>query len=150
MHPEHSLATFRSMAADNHLHVDDLTASDAFRLMMTFYREVQASGCPEHDQGDMLLCEWGLFQCGEQDLFHFEISRQFTEDGDGEAAETSLLTVGLHYRPTFTLRAIPPGELWCPSRAGADAFEQEMRAHDVFWSVATVPPAEVALEWILI
>jgi hypothetical protein len=94
----------------------------------------------------VLQYEWGLSHCGETDLFHFELTREFTEVNH-EDNGTSRFTLGLHYKPTFTLRAIQEGSLWCSSRSDAEAFGRSIRGSEAYWTVATLPPAEVALEW---
>ena len=147
IHPEHSLSAFRTYAAHHHVHVDEITADQAFQLMLGFYRDVMVPECSDVKDADMLVCEWGLSECGETELYHFEISRQFTECDTDDETGVSRLTIGLHFKPTFTLRAIPAGELLC--RGGDDLleFEQLVRSSDAFWAVATLTPAEVAFEW---
>lgn len=147
IHPEHSLSAFRTYASHRHVHVDDLTADEAFQLMLGFYRDVMVPECSDVKDADMLLCEWGLYDCGGTDLYHFEISRQFTECDTDDDTGVSRLTIGLHFKPTFTLRAIPAGELICQGGEDLASFEQAVRSSDAFWAVATLSPAEVALEW---
>ena len=147
LNPECSVSSFRSFALQSHVHVDDITAEDAVRLMLAFYRHVHAPVGLLEDDGDTLHFEWGLFDCGETELFHFELSREFTEASRQEDNGTSRFTLGLHYKPTFTLRAIGNGDQWCHSRADVDAFAQSMLEHEAYKALACLPPAEVALEW---
>jgi hypothetical protein len=88
-----------------------------------------------------------MYDCGETELFHFELSREFTEAGKSEENGMSRFTLGLHYRPTFTLRALAAGQHCCWSPADIEAFKSEIRLSDVYRAVATLQPAEVALEW---
>jgi hypothetical protein len=146
-HPRCSVSSFRSFALQSHVHADDITAQDAVSLMLAFYRHVRApEGLLESD-GDVLQAEWGVYDCGETDLFHFELSRHFTEAGRSDENGESRFTIGLHYRPTFTLRALGAGEHWCWSHADVDSFRDSIRASEVFQAVAILTPAEVALEW---
>jgi len=146
-HPKCSVPSFRSFALQSHIHADDITAQEAVGLMLAFYRHVRApEGLLEGD-GDVLQVEWGVYECGETELFHFELSRHFTEAGREDDNRESKFTIGLHYRPTFTLRAIQGGEHWCWSHSDVDAFREDIRASEVYQAVATLPPAEVALEW---
>jgi hypothetical protein len=146
-HPQCSVPSFRSFALHSHIHADDITAQEAVSLMLAFYRDVRApEGLLEKD-GDVLQLEWGTYDCGETELFHFELSRHFTEAGSDEENRESKFTIGLHYRPTFTLRALQGGEHWCWSHADVDAFRDDIRASEVYRAVSTLPPAEVALEW---
>jgi len=146
LNPQSSVSAFRTFALQSQVHVDDITAEEAVRLMLAFYRHVRTPEGLLEEGGDILHYEWGLSHCGEAELFHVEISREFTEVGHEENG-VSRLTIGLHYRPTFTLRAIQEGCLWCSSRADVDAFGRSIRSGETYWALATVPPAEVALEW---
>lgn len=148
LNPEGSVTAFRSFALQSHVHVDDITAEEALRLMLVFYRHVRTQdGRLEEEEGDTLHCEWGISECGGSDLFYFELSREFCEADSDDEGGVSRLTIGLHFKPTFTLRAIKSGHLWCPSREEADDFDYSLRSSDVFWAISTLPPAEVALEW---
>jgi hypothetical protein len=147
LNPECSVSSFRSFALQSHVHVDDINAEDAVRLMLAFYTHVSAPEGLLEEGGDVLHCEWGLYHCGDIELFHFEMSREFTEAGKPEENGVSRFTVGLHYRPTFTLRAIADGSHWCSSRLELDSFTQAVRNSEAYRAVATLPAAEVALEW---
>lgn len=147
LNPECSVTAFRSFALQSHIHVDDITAEEALRLMLAFYRHVRTPDDRLEPNGDTLHCEWGLSDCGNSDLFSFELSREFSEAGGDDDHGVSRLTVGLLYKPTFTLRAIKAGHLWCPDREEMDDFDYSLRSSDVFWALSTIPPAEVALEW---
>ncbi|OAI56975.1 hypothetical protein AYO49_03105 [Verrucomicrobiaceae bacterium SCGC AG-212-N21] len=149
VNPQTSVSAFRSFALEAHVHVDDITAEETVRLMLAFYRHVRAPEGLLEEGGDVLHYEWGLSRCGEAELFHIELSREFTEAGQDEN-NTSRLTIGLHYKPTFTLRAIREGSLWCSSRADEEAFGRSIRSGEAYWALAKLPPAEVALEWTLV
>jgi len=146
-HPQCSVPSFRSFALQSHVHADDITAQEAVSLMLAFYRHVRAPEGLLAVDGDVLQLEWGVYDCGETELFHFELNRHFTEAGSEEENRESKFTLGLYYRPTFTLRALQGGEHWCWSHADVDAFRDNIRASEVYCAVATLPPAEVALEW---
>jgi hypothetical protein len=148
LNPECSVSSFRSFALQSHVHVDDINAEEAVRLMLAFYSHVTAPEGLLEEGGDVLHCEWGLYHCGEVELFHFEIAREFTEAGKEEDGNgVSRLTVGLHYRPTFTLRAITEGSHCCSSRLELNSFTQAVWTSEAYQAVATLPPAEIALEW---
>ena len=147
LNPECSVSAFRSFAVGSHVHADDINAEEAVRLMLAFYAHVRAPKGLLEEDGDILHVEWGMYDCGETELFHFELSREFTEAGKSEENGLSRFTLGLHYRPTFTLRALAAGHLSCWSPADIEAFKSEIRLSDVYRAVATLQPAEVALEW---
>ncbi len=147
LNPECSVSSFRSFALQSHVHADDITAEEAVRLMLAFYTQVTAPEGLLEDRGDVLHFEWGLYQCGEAELFHFELNREFTEKWKGDDNGVSRFTLGLHYRPTFTLRALKPGDAWCCSRAEIQDFGRRMLSDEVYRAIECLPPAEVALEW---
>jgi hypothetical protein len=147
LNPECSVSAFRSFAVGSHVHADEINAEEAVRLMLAFYKHVHAPEGLLEDDGDVLQVEWGMYDCGETELFHFEMSREFTEAGKPEDNGVSRFTLGLHYRPTFTLRSLAAGNRWCWSPAEIDAFMNEIRLSEVYGAVATLQPAEVALEW---
>lgn len=147
LNPECSVSAFRSFAVASHVHADEINAEEAVRLMLAFYGHVLAPEGLLEEDGDILQVEWGMYDCGETELFHFEISRQFTETGKPEENGVSRFTLGLHYKPTFTLRALTAGNHWCWSRSDIDAFKSKIRLSEVYRAVATLQPAEVALEW---
>ena len=147
LNPECSVSSFRSFALQSHVHADDINAEEAVRLMLAFYRHVQTPDGLLEEGGDVLHFEWGLYHCGEAELFHFELNREFTQAWKHEENGVSRFTIGLHYKPTFTLRAIKGGDKWCSSRAEIDAFGRTILAHEVYQAIACLPPAEVALEW---
>ena len=147
LNPEDSVSAFRSHALQNHAHVESLCAAEAFRLMVSFYRKVRARNCAPHEGGDALHCEWGLYHCGRTELFHFEITRQFTQTWEQDEETRSRLTLALHYRPTPALREIHAGELWCPSRLELAEFECHIVCNDAYAAVTAQPPVEVAIEW---
>jgi hypothetical protein len=147
LNPECSVPAFRSFAVGSHVHADEINAEEAVRLMLAFYEHVHAPEGLLAEDGDVLQVEWGMYDCGETELFHFELSREFTEAGKADENRVSRFTLGLHYRPTFTLRALAAGNRWCWSPADIEAFKSEIRLSEVYRAVATLQPAEVALEW---
>jgi hypothetical protein len=123
-----------------------LTAAEAIRFMLAFYRDVRADNCPLDEEGDMLLFQFGAYNWGEGETYNYDITRQFIVSGSEGDDGMSQLCLTVHFTVTDTLRAIK-GNRWCSSPAQADEFEQFIRSNPATQAVAILRPLKVTLDW---
>ena len=146
MRPSDSKAEFERFLANSGAELSSLTAPDAVRHAIAFYRQVRAEDCPLDESGDMLLYQWGVYDWGQGETFQFDITRQFILSGTESDEGMSQLSFTLHYTPTEQLRALK-GSQWCESPAEADACEEFIRGSDAFHAVSPLKPSRVELTW---
>ncbi len=146
MQPSDSKARFEKFITDSGSLLAALTAAEATRLMLAFYRSVRAANCPLDESGDMLLFQWGAYDFGEGDTFRYDITRQFILSGSEGDEGMSQLSLTVHYAVTEPLRALK-GNRWCSSPAQAAEFEEFIRSHEATFAAATLKPLRVTLDW---
>ena len=147
MHPSESVSKLQELSTAAGTPVASMGAREAVDRMLEFYRDVRAENCVTDEEGDMLLCQWGLYDWGGGASFQFNLTRQFIEPGDEDNEGMSQLSLTLHYAPTDVLLALSNGDLWCESPAGLAEYEQSIRAGDAFLAVTPLKPVKVDLEW---
>ncbi len=130
--------------------VATLTAAEAIRFMLAFYREVRAESCALDDDGDQLLFQWGVYDWHGQESFHYDITRQFIEPGTEDDDGMSQLSLTVHYPANDNLRALDEGHHWCAAPADVETFEALIHAHPATHAVAALKPLSVSLQWELI
>jgi hypothetical protein len=67
MKPRSSKKAFLKLIANANRHLDTLEPAEGVELMLAFYRDERAAGCPIDADGDMLLFQWGTYDWGEGD-----------------------------------------------------------------------------------
>ena len=99
---------------------EHLSSEDAVKLMADFYSGIRAEDCNLEEDGDMLLFQWGTYDWGQDELFEYDITRQFIlpetfQDGDERWTEDCIwqLSLTLKYEPTSELKQVKPGNRWC-------------------------------------
>lgn len=146
MRPSESKDRFEKFITDSGSSLAALTADEATRLMLAFYRDFRAADCPPDERGDMLLFQWGAYDFGEGSTFHYDITRQFIlSDSEGDEG-MSQLELTVHFTVTEPLRALK-GDRWCSSPAQAAEFEAFIGSHQATLAVAKLKPLKVALVW---
>jgi hypothetical protein len=146
--PTGSQAAFTVFAAASGAAVDHLDAPAAVRLMLDFFRSVPAEGClPRAEDGDMLLCQWGVYDWGSGESFEFNLTRQFTATDDEADDAISQLLLTLFFSPSDALRAVPKGDRWCRDADGLNEFEQFINGGAAYQAVAASQPQRVELRW---
>jgi hypothetical protein len=90
------------------------TPGNAVRTMVAFYRETHAEDCA-HEDGDMLLFQWGTYDWHDGHGPHFEldITRQFIQSEEVEDEDIWQLHLTFCFPPTDDLRAVGKGDRWC-------------------------------------
>jgi len=74
---------------------------------------------------DNLLFQCGVYKFTGQELFHFDFTRQFTHEEEGEYAGMEQLHCTTYYEPTTELRRIETN-LWSQNCASLDDFFQRV------------------------
>ncbi len=146
MQPSESQARLEQIIADSGSTLSALSAAEAIRFMLTFYRDLRADDCPLEEDGDMLLFQWGAYNWSKGGSYEYDITRQFTvSDSEGDDG-MSQLSLTVHFAVTDALRALK-GDRWCSSPAEVNEFEQFIRSNAATEAVATLKPVKVTLDW---
>lgn len=148
MQPSESKPQFEQFVAAAGSSAAALAPSEAVRLMLAFYRQVRAEGCSFDTNGDMVLFQWGTFDFGEGETYHYDLTRQFIVYGPGEDEhEMSQLSLTVHFAVTDQLRALQKGNGWCSWPAEADEFERFIASQEVTAAVASLCALRTTLGW---
>lgn len=148
MHPADSASTFQAAVTAAGMTVAGLDAAAALAQMTAFYREVRAENCLLDEEGDTLLCEWGMQEQGPEPGFQLELTRHFIEPGDEDEDGMSQLSLTLHYAPTPALLALEPGTHACSSPDELAEFGKIILASPPYRAVAALQPLKTTLEWL--
>lgn len=107
-------------------HVADVNSVD---VMLGLYRSVRVHGCALHEDGDMLLFEWGTSSGRGDASFEVALTRQLALETNGERV---ILQIRLAHRLPATSKtdALGEGNRWCASPAALDPFAAWVRSHD--------------------
>jgi hypothetical protein len=123
MRPDAAESRFLGMIASTGAALDALTPAEGVELMLGFYHDERAEGCPVESDGDMLLCQWGTYDWGKGESFEFNITRQFmTPVGEDDDIEQLSLTFG--YPPMSPPDDLGKGERWCHTPGDLPAFRE--------------------------
>jgi len=112
--------------------------------MFAFYREIRTEDCQGGDH-DMLLFQWGTYDCGEGLVFEFDLARQFIADGDDEDSEPWQLHVTFRFPPTPELGGVVKGNRWCHDLGELPAFRGFVLASPAYVAVADRTDGEFEL-----
>jgi hypothetical protein len=146
MSPSESRSRFEQFVADAGSSVATLSAQNAARLMLAFYRQMRADNCPLDADGDMILFQWGTYDFGEGETYRYNLTRQFIMPGDEDDDGMSQLSLTVHYAVTEALRALK-GSQWCPAPEQADEFAQLISRHEATAGVSSLKPLRTTLAW---
>lgn len=149
MQPADSASAFQAAVTAAGMTVEGLDAAAALTQMVAFYRDVRAENCLLDEEGDTLLCEWGMHAEGPEPGFQLELTRQFIEPGDEDEDGMSQLSLTLHYAPSAALRALGSGTQVCGSPDELAEFEKNIHASEPYRAVAALKPLETTLVWFL-
>lgn len=149
MRPEDSATLFQEAVTAAGMTVEGLCATTALEQMTAFYRHARAENCAP-EEGDMLLCEWGMHDLGGAPNFQLELTRRFIEPGDEDEDGMSQLSLTLQYAPANELQMLGKDGCQCDSPAGLAAFEAAVRASPAYRAVTVLKPQKVMLLWCLV
>jgi len=125
----------------------DLTLEQGVRLMLDFYRNARAEGCPLEEDGDMLLFQWGTYDSGGGKSWQCDITRQFIEsESEGDDA-MSQLAFTFHFPPSPQTAAIKAGNQWCGSPEELAEFESFIQGTEAYQASRASRPATVSLQY---
>jgi hypothetical protein len=94
----------------------------------------------------MLLFQWGIFDFGQGETFHYDITRQFVVSGSSGDDGMSQLSLTVHFGVSNALRGVD-GNRWCKSLANAVEFERFINASEATRAVEGLKPLRVTLDW---
>src|SRR5262249_41019702 len=73
--------------------------AEGIDAMLDFYLAERAEGCRLEGDGDMLLFQWGAYNCGAEAFFELDITRQFISGG---FEDENFLQLSLKFRYLMT------------------------------------------------
>lgn len=148
VHPRDSRARFADFIASAEVGFPSLDVPAALRVLCDFYRTVPADGCRSQDEdGDMLLCQWGVHDWGHGESFEFDFVRQFNRaDADDDDA-ISQLQLTLYFPASEVLQGLGAGHRWCSEYGELDAFEAAVSGSAPYRALADATPERVELRW---
>ncbi len=123
MKPDTAEERFREMIVSSGVTLDALTPSAGVELMLRFYGDERAEGCPFECDGDMLLYQWGTYDWGEGASFEFNITRQFITPA-GEDDEIEQLSLTFRFSPASVPGGLGEGNRWCRTPDDLSAFRE--------------------------
>ncbi|WP_395743123.1 hypothetical protein [Prosthecobacter sp.] len=151
MHPADSAATFQSAVAATGKTVEELDARAALAQMAGFYRDERADNCILDEDGDTLVCQWGLYdEEGAEKSFQLEFVRHFIEPGNEDEDGMSQLSLTLEYAPTPELQALTQGTLQCSLPGDLAEFEKAVLASQPYRAVSGLKPQHTSLDWCML
>ena len=148
MKPKDSKQEFAKFIRKSGAKLAALTPAEGIQLMLDFYRNVRAKGCPFDADGDMLLYQWGVYDDfdGGKSL-HFDITRQFIQPGrDGDDA-MSQLSLTFFFRPATKYRALKDGNKWCSSPDDLEKFRRFIQRTPPYRKVAELKASDVKIQY---
>ena len=147
MNPETAKIEFETFIGKRHIPLETLTLSKGIHLLIEFYQQVRADGCPIDDDGDMLMFEWGVYDWGGGLFFQCHITRQFiksrTEGDDG----ISQLTIRFCFPTSGKLAALESGSRWCSSLSELQSFKSFITESAAYRAVSIAHPSNVKMEY---
>ena len=90
--------------------------------MVEFYIERRADDANIDEDGDMLLFQWGTYDWGDGPSFEYDVTRQFTIQGEDDEDEIWQLSLTLHYPESEVASRAGAGDRWCCSPDEVDGF----------------------------
>lgn len=123
-----------------------LSPSAGIELMLDFYRDERAEGCPLESDGDMLLYQWGTYDWGNGESFEFNITRQLI-CSDGEDDDIQQLSLTFKFVPTSLPSDLGEGNRWCQMPDELPAFRKFIEESPPYVALGQTRAAEVILEF---
>src|SRR5438874_3186994 len=101
MKPESAESEFLRMVTQAGRTLPSLQPAEGVDLVLDFYQNERADGCPMADDGDMLLYQWGCYDWSDGESFELNITRQLIEGGEDE--DIRQLSLTFRFVPNATL-----------------------------------------------
>lgn len=149
MKAQEAQETFERLVVDGGLALDGLALPQGLAAMFRFYRNQRAEDCPADADADMLLYQWGMSRGEDSEFFELDLTRQFILGGNSEDENIWQLSLTFKFAPTEALRAIEPGDKWCPGplSQAVDYFEGFIRESAAYRAVSELKPVRVELDY---
>lgn len=108
---------FEELLAAREIDIRLLDAASAVEAMLDFYLDVRADDVNVHEDGDMLLFQWGI----DSGSFQYDITRQFISGAGCDDDAFRQLSLTLHYDADARAEGIGTGNRWCRRPQSADS-----------------------------
>jgi hypothetical protein len=148
--PADSEKDFIRLLSRKRLNLTSLTLPDAVDAMIAFYRTVCYPMCWRLLEGDMLLCQWGIYDWGKGEKFEFDLTRQFISFGGLVDNSMSQMHLTFRFAVTNELQSIPADNRWFRKRAELHAFRSFALAEHLVAQIQPHHPQEIELRWELV
>jgi hypothetical protein len=148
--PADSKEDFIRLLSRKRLTLTKLTVPDAVDAMIAFYRMVYYPMCWRLMDGDMLLCQWGIYDWGKGEKFDFNLTRQFISFGGLVDNSMSQMRLTFRFAVTRELQSIPADNRWFHKRAELHAFKSFALAEQLVAQIQPHHPQEIELRWGLV
>ena len=148
MQIENAQSTFEQCLSEAGLSLAQLTVADGLSAMSAFYRDHRVDGCPGDADDDMLLYQWGCETEEGVESFAWNLTRQFTHEADDDDEGIWQLSLTFKFLLLAELRAIEPGNKWCPSfrPQAVQHFAGFVQQSAAFQGVSGLQPQEITLD----
>lgn len=121
MKPDKSKAEFKRFTKANGVNPLKSSVQEGFGQMFDFFKTTKIDGC-YHEDGDMLLFQWGTYERNGKRLFTIDLTRQFYEIKRGEFAGASHLSLAYHFDAAPDFDLIGGGSRWLHGADDVDEF----------------------------
>jgi hypothetical protein len=148
--PANSQKDFIRLLSKKRLDLPTLTVPDAVDAMIAFYRTVYYPMCWRLMDGDMLLCQWGIYDWGKGEKFDFNLTRQFISFGGLVDNSMSQMRLTFRFAVTRELQSIPKANRWFQNQAEVHAFRSFALADQLVAQMQSHHPQEIELRWGLV
>lgn len=82
---------------------------------------------PAEQDGDLVLAQFGTYDCGEEERFELDLTRQFSfVDASGEYDHMAQLNCTFVFEPTHELREVGSGSVWSGNKPMGEFFREAL------------------------
>jgi hypothetical protein len=132
--PRYARQEFENVLSGRGLSGNALGLADGCDALFDFYRDMRADGraFEQHEDADMLLCQWGTYDWGHGEHFSFNLTRQLICGEQAEDEDIWQLSLTFEFEPNDELRALGSGTKWCQSPPELPQFREYVRRSAAF------------------
>jgi hypothetical protein len=122
--PQNARQEFHKFLSGRNLNERDLNLADGCEALFDFYRDLRPYGrvFEQHEDADMLLFQWGIYDWGEGEHFMFNLTRQLIVGEDAKDDDIWQLGLTFEFAPDDQLGALGRGDKWCSSLSQLSDF----------------------------
>lgn len=113
---------------------------------LNLYRSVDFENYQKPQQ-DMLLFQWGIYDCGDGELFELDVTRQLSGNAEDEIEHCHCT---LFFKSNAILSELGEGNIWCQSLQHLKSFESIITQHPAFISTKSseLVKTEIEVEYV--